>query len=274
MLRAIERKKRQSRWGWGETRRWNLAQRSRVECNLFTAHLTWQAAPRCLLFDIRLVLVRLVDVTGHGKKKWTLSQKSMPGCVCLPGMLELSGKDQKKRGEDGERWHRAWIDMQINNTMCRQTISLSMGCHLLHCAHPPSTTAHKHTCTHTFCTQKVFEWQPLVILEPAFLLYMHHEFFKCLSFFVCVSFASVGFNGWGSRWSMWECECKLSAHFYSFLNMGYCFYFQGNMFCSWCHATRTHREGCISASKLFMSLWYCTPKFDIDINKSFKSVWD
>lgn len=198
----------------------------------------------------------------------------MPGCVCLPGMLELSGKDQKKRGEDGERWHRAWIDMQINNTMCRQTISLSMGCHLLHCAHPPinhRTQTHLHT--HVLHAKGL--WMTAVGHLGARFPFVHASWiFQVPVFFLCVSFASVGFNGWGSRWSMWECECKLSAHFYSFLNMGYCFYFQGNMFCSWCHATRTHREGCISASKLFMSLWYCTPKFDIDINKSFKSVWD
>ena len=40
--------------------------------------------------------------------------------------------------------------------------------------------------------------------------------------------------------------------------------------CSWCllngHASRTHQEGCISASKLFMTLWYCTPESDAAIN--------
>lgn len=185
MLRAIERKKRQSRWGWGETRRWNLAQRSRVECNLFTAHLTWQAAPRCLLFDIRLVLVRLVDVTGHGKKKWTLSQKSMPGCVCLPGMLELSGKDQKKRGEDGERWHRAWIDMQINNTMCRQTISLSMGCHLLHCAHPPiNHRAQTHLHTHVLHAKGL--WMTAVGHLGARFPFVHASWIFQVPVFFCV----------------------------------------------------------------------------------------
>lgn len=88
----------------GETQRRSLALRSRAECSFFRAHLTWQAAPQCLLFDIRPVLVRLVDVTGHSKM-WTLSQKSMPGWVCLPGMLELSGKDRRKNG--GRRWEMA-----------------------------------------------------------------------------------------------------------------------------------------------------------------------
>ncbi len=127
-----------------------------MECNLFRAHLSWQEAPQCLLFDIRLVLVRLVDVAGHSKMG-TLSQKSMPGWVCLPGMLELSGKDPRKRvagGEGGERWHRAWMDTQINNTMCRRTVSLTVGCHLLH-HDAPSSIAHLLAHTHFTCKRSL-----------------------------------------------------------------------------------------------------------------------
>lgn len=88
---SYRRKKRRGKRG--------KTQRSRLECGLCGAHLSWQTAPQCLLFDIRLVLGRLVDVTGHSKT-WTLSQKSIPGWVCLPGMLELFlGKTWGGEGE-------------------------------------------------------------------------------------------------------------------------------------------------------------------------------
>lgn len=103
------------------------------------AHLNWQAAPQCLLFDVKLVLARLEDVAGH-RKMWIRSQKSMPGWICLLGM---SGKTV---GRDAERWHRAWMDTQCNHTTWGQTVSLPVGRHL-----NPALT--EHTCTslwHTF----------------------------------------------------------------------------------------------------------------------------
>lgn len=161
MLQAIERKRQ---GGWDTEGM--LEQRSRAEYYHFREHLSWQAAPQCLLFHITLVLARLVDVTGHSQM-WRLSQKSMPGRVCVPGMSESSGKNQRKRGGDGERWHRTWMDIQINNAVCGQTVSLSMGYHLLHRGTPWSI-AHKYTCTllththtltHVLCTRGLWSSQ-------------------------------------------------------------------------------------------------------------------
>lgn len=61
---------------------------------------------------------------------WARNQ-CLAGSVCL-ACWSFLGKTGGRMGGDGERWHRAWTDMQINKTMCRQTASLSMGCHLWH----------------------------------------------------------------------------------------------------------------------------------------------
>lgn len=71
---------------------------------LLRAHLSWQPAPQCLLFDIRLVLERLVDVTGHSKTTCSSSQESMSGWG-LFAWHELLGMTQAKQNENGERWH-------------------------------------------------------------------------------------------------------------------------------------------------------------------------
>lgn len=61
---------------------------------------------------------------------WARNQ-CLAGSVCL-ACWSFLGKTGGRMGGDGERWHRAWTDMQINKTMCRQTASLPMGCHLWH----------------------------------------------------------------------------------------------------------------------------------------------
>lgn len=105
------------------------------------AHLNWQAALQCLLFDVKLVLARLEDVAGH-RKMWMRSQKSMPGWICLLGM---PGKRVGVGGDD-ERWHQGWMDVQCNHATRGQTVSLPVGRRL-----NPALT--EHTCTslwHTF----------------------------------------------------------------------------------------------------------------------------
>lgn len=92
-----------------------------------------------------------------------------------------AGKDQRKRGGDGERWHQAWMDTQLNNTMRRQTVSLSMACHLLH-RDTPSGIAHgthlHFTCTHTQFTCKRSLNDSCWSSRSPFSLHMSHEFFK------------------------------------------------------------------------------------------------
>lgn len=109
------------------------------------AHLNWQAAPQCPLFDVKLVLVRLEDVQGN-RKMLIPSQNSMPDWIRLLGM------QGKTVGGDDERWHQAWMDAQCNNTTWGQTVSLPVGRHL-----SPALT--ERTCTllwHTFVMESLW----------------------------------------------------------------------------------------------------------------------
>lgn len=132
--------------------------------------------------------MRLVAVTGHSKNV-NISQESMPGWLCLPGMaLAILGKAHSKEESevDVERWHRVWTDAQINKAVCGQTLNLSMGCHPLHTvalcqASLRSALVHKHT--------RLREWQKnsrrslLADPEPFF-------FYTCL-----INFSTSLFSG-------------------------------------------------------------------------------
>lgn len=78
----------------------------------------------------------------------------MPGWVCLPGMLELSGKDLRKRERGGEMVRDGtecgWMDMQINNAMCGQTASPWDAIFYTVAPHQASLTSTLRLHTHTF----------------------------------------------------------------------------------------------------------------------------
>lgn len=146
MLRAIEISK--SHREEGRLRQRGECWLSRAASTLFRAHLSWQAARRCLLFVIRSVLVRLVDVTGQSKM-WTLSQKSMAGMVRLPGMSEPSGKYRRKRGGEMVRdgaacgWTCRLITPRVDRRWAfrRDAVFYTVA----------PCGAHKHTHTHCTC---------------------------------------------------------------------------------------------------------------------------
>lgn len=215
---------------------------------------------------------------------WARNQ-CLAGSVCLACSSFLGTTRRWEAGGGvGERWHRAWTDTQINNTMCGQTASLSVGCHLLHCGTPLTNTL--ALCLHAHISHANGLWM-IAWSSLLFPLHMSHEFFKppplffylfCPLLQLALMEAIRARDGEGDRVQL---GCESVCAIFTFLLVPeyeiLCFCFLGNMVCSWClpngHATRTHREACISASKLFMPLWYCTPDSGLDINKSFKCVY-
>lgn len=211
------------------------------------AHLNWQAASQCPLFDVKLVLARLKDVQGN-RKMWIRSQKSMPGWIHLLGMLgKMVG------GGDDERWHQAWMDAQCNNATWGQTVSLPVGRHL-----NPALT--EHTCTllwHTFVMESLWEiavghlrtsfshacLMNFSMPPPSLFVKKRGEtgkllFHPLLQLAVMEAIRNSDGRGWAVSG---VCACGLLGFS---VQVG-------------------HRKGCISAAELLMLFRYCTASSNV-----------
>ena len=181
---------------------------------------------------------------------WARNQ-CLAGSVCLACLSFLGKTRGRERGEmvrDGTE--RGWMDMQINNAMCGQTASPRDAISYTVAPHQASLTS---TLTlalaHTHISRKGLWMIAVGHLWALFPLHMSHEFFKFLLNRFCpllqlaLMEAVADRAGGRDSWST----------FIHSLNPRYCFYFWGNIICCWCllngHASRTHGEGCISASK-------------------------